>query len=417
MPGFGLNTASGELRGKVAVVTGAGRGLGREIALALARLGADIVVAEIENSGRETAREIRSLGRRALFVPTDVGEESSIYRLAVETIKSFGTVDILVNNAALVPVATIEETDSTLWDRVLGVNLRGPFLLFKSLRSCLQEGEGGTVINILSKVAMNDAGMAHMGAYGASKAGLASLTTAMAPEVEHEGIRVCGLWVGMTDTPGGRKAFRELARRTGSAYEDFLARLKPPDVVAAAAAYLVIRAGEYHGTMVEDQELIAKLMPADRPAAPKRVPADPVQIPEDIGETFRDLAGVVDLLEEGYNRLPFFIRPVAAGALRKQTGLTLPQWRAWTAELYNAAQRAVQAGPEERSEHIRVLLARDDRDEALAGLAGYVSGIPEQVKRYTQDPAVLDELTRMAVEQEKRIQRARRMLQTLSGHS
>lgn len=415
MPGFEVNGASGGLHGKVAVVTGAGQGLGREIAFALARLGADIVVAEIEDSGVETAREIRTLGRRALYVQTDIGEESSIYRLAVETIKSFGTVDILVNNAALAPVATIEETDSALWDRVLGVNLRGPLLLFKSLRSCLQEGKGGTVINILSGLVMNASGIAHMSAYGASKAGLASLTAAIAQEVEHEGIRVCGLRVGMTDTPGGRKAFRELARRTGKAYEDFMAQLKPAGVVAAAAAYLVLRAGEYHGTTVEDQELIAKLGRADQPAAPKQVPGRPVSVPEGIEEAFRELVGVVDLLEEGYQRLPLFIRPIAAGALRKQTGLTLSQWRAWTMELFTAVQGMVQARPEERTGYVQVLLARDDRDEALAGLAGYVQGIPEQVKRYTKDPAVLDELTRIAVEQEKRIQRARRVLQALAG--
>ncbi len=411
-----LDTASGALHGKVAVVTGAGRGLGREIALTLARLGADVVVAEIiEESGVETAREIRTLGRRALFVPTDIGEESSIYKLAVETIKSFGTVDILVNNAALAPVASIEETDTALWERVMAVNLRGPFQLFKSLRSCLRQGDGGTVVNILCGLAMNAPGIAHMSAYGVSKAGLASLTAAMAQEVEREGIRVCGLAVGMTDTPGGRKAFRELARRTGLDYEGFPARLKPPGVVAAAVVYLVIRAGEYHGTIVEDRELIAELGRADQPTAPKPVPGEPVTVPEGIEETFRDLVGVIDLLEEGYQRLPLFIRPIAAGALRKQTGLTLSQWRAWTAELFTAAQGMVRARPEERAGYVQVLLARDDRDKALAGLAGYVQGIPEQVKRYTKDPAVLDELTRIAVEQEKRIQRARRVLQTLAG--
>lgn len=138
-------------------------------------------------------------------------------------------------------------------------------------------------------------------------------------------------------------------------------------------------------------------------------------IPEGLDEALCDLAAAMDLVEEGYDRLPPFVRKLAAGVLRKRTGLTLPEWRAWITELGDAARGIRQAGPEERAARLQVLLAREDRDRALAGLAGCVQSIPEQARRFTRDRDFLDELTRAAAEQEKRINRVRRMLRILAA--
>lgn len=419
------------LRGKVAVVTGAGRGLGREIALALAWLGADIVVAEIEDTGTETAKQVEALGRRALFVPTDVGEESSIYRLAVKSIKAFGGVDILVNNAALAPVVSVDDTDTALWDRVLAVNLRGPFLLVKALFPDRQKAKDRVVINILSGVATNASGLEQMAAYSVSKAGLASFTVALAPEMEKKGVNVCGLWVGMTDTPGGRDAFRKLSAVLGLSYNNFLAQLTPPGHVAAAVAYLVVNVRDYHGTTAEDREILARLGLVNGPVFQSRAgeeepvevkmtgPADLSTIAGEAEAVFRELSTVVDRMEEGFNRLPMFIRPIAVSALRKQTGLNLREWRNWTSELLAGAGELSRTGRDGDTGLIpgsaRRLVTSEDWEGALLGLAGYLKGIPEQVARFTKDQEGLRQLAEVAHQQEQAVLRARRLMQSIAS--
>ncbi|MDA8097413.1 MAG: SDR family NAD(P)-dependent oxidoreductase [Clostridia bacterium] len=419
------------LRGKVAVVTGAGRGLGREIALALAWLGADIVVAEIEDTGTETAKQVEALGRRALFVPTDVGEESSIYRLAVKSIKAFGGVDILVNNAALAPVVSVDDTDTALWDRVLAVNLRGPFLLVKALFPDRQKAKDRVVINILSGVATNASGLEQMAAYSVSKAGLASFTVALAPEMEKKGVNVCGLWVGMTDTPGGRDAFRKLSAVLGLSYNNFLAQLTLPGHVAAAVAYLVVNVRDYHGTTAEDREILARLGLVNGPVFQSRAgeeepvevkmtePADLSTIAGEAEAVFRELSTVVDRMEEGFNRLPMFIRPIAVSALRKQTGLNLREWRNWTSELLAGAGELSRTGRDGDTGlipgSVRRLVASEDWEGALLGLAGYLKGIPEQVARFTKDQEGLRQLAEVAHQQEQAVLRARRLMQSIAS--
>ena len=419
------------LKGKVAVVTGAGRGLGREIALALAWLGADIVVAEIDNSsGMETAKKVEALGRRSLFVPTDVGEESSIYTLALKSIKAFGEVDILVNNAALAPVAGVDNTDAALWDRVLDVNLRGPFLLTKALFPDRSRGGERVVLNILSGVAMNASGLEQMAAYSASKAGLASLTVALAPEMERKGVGVCGLWVGMTDTPGGREAFRKLSGVLGLSYEGFLAQLTAPGQVAAAAAYLVVNIQDYRGTCVEEHEVWGRLgltkLPRFRPESwpledsleDAPAPADLPSIAQEAEAVFRGLFGVVDQMEEGFNRLPMFFRPMAVSALRKQSGLNLREWRDWTEELLADAvelYHAGQSGDQDlMAESASRLVADEDWEGALLGLSGYLKGIPEQAARYIKDREALRQLAEIAYAQDKAVRRTLRLMQSIS---
>lgn len=137
-------------------------------------------------------------------------------------------------------------------------------------------------------------------------------------------------------------------------------------------------------------------------------------VPAGLWEAMRDLVAAIDRLEEGYRRLSPLLRSLAAGVLQGKTGMTLPEWRAWTTELEIAARNIGRAGPGETRAGIAVLLARADRDAALAGLAACARGVPEHAARFTRDPALLDELTRIAQEQEQRIQRARHLLQALA---
>jgi NAD(P)-dependent dehydrogenase (short-subunit alcohol dehydrogenase family) len=144
------------LGGQVAVVTGAGRGIGREAARALARLGAKVVIAELNDVlGTETRELIQTDGGEALFIHTDVSDVHSVTSLASETHKSFRTVDILVNNAILCPAVSVVEIDVKLWDEVLAVNLRGTFLTCKTFLPEMLAKKHGVIVNMVSTEAIS----------------------------------------------------------------------------------------------------------------------------------------------------------------------------------------------------------------------------------------------------------------------
>lgn len=251
------------LAGKVIVVTGSGRGIGRETALACAWLGAHVVIAEMADKGAATAREILETGGKALFVQTDVSNEASVTALVAKTHQAFGPVDVLVNNASVCPVASVIETDPLLFDRVTEVNLRGPFLTCRAFLPDMLARGHGTIVNL---VATDDA-LPGLAAFSASKQGLISLTRVLAAEVGPQGVKVIGLAPGMVDTPTMRSIAPALARRLGMTLEEFLKSLShpayagwmPADHAGAAAAYLIARlADEYHGEVVSSYTLLER---------------------------------------------------------------------------------------------------------------------------------------------------------------
>ncbi len=215
------------LTGKVAIVTGAGRyrGIGRHIALALARQGADVVVTgsgrasesfpadEREMGWRDVesvAEEIRGMGRRpdgrpsgrALPLVVDITKAEEAQRLVAETRRELGRIDILVNNAAAgrgrdrVPIVELEESE---WRRVLEVNLSGTFLVTKAVaRALIEQGEGGRIVNISSIAGRQ--GLPSFGAYATTKAGLILFTQVLAAELARYGINVNCVCPGLVDT-------------------------------------------------------------------------------------------------------------------------------------------------------------------------------------------------------------------------
>jgi NAD(P)-dependent dehydrogenase (short-subunit alcohol dehydrogenase family) len=176
-----------DLTGKVALVTGGARRVGRSISMGLARAGAEVIVnyRESEQEAAETVASIETAGRRALAVQADVSRKQDVDALVREASRAFGRLDILVNSASLfesAPFAAISEAD---WDRVLGVNLKGPFLLSQAAAPILRAGEGGVIINIADLSAFQAwPSFAH---HSVSKAGLVQLTRilarALAPQV------------------------------------------------------------------------------------------------------------------------------------------------------------------------------------------------------------------------------------------
>src|SRR3712207_1076248 len=175
------------LQGKVALVTGARQGLGRALALACAKEGANLVISSRNADSLEpVAEEARASGVEVLAVPADVSRSEDVQKLVDATAERFGKIDVLVNNAGLLgPRVRIEEYPEDQWRSVLDANLTGPFLISKAVIPHMREG--ASVINVTSGVSIE--GRAEWGAYSVSKFGLEGLTQILAAELKDRGIR------------------------------------------------------------------------------------------------------------------------------------------------------------------------------------------------------------------------------------
>ncbi len=188
------------LKGKVAIVTGAGRGIGRAIALALSRAGARVALAaRSEAELRAVAEEIRGGNGDALVLPTDVTREDEMERLVKQTEHEWGAIDVLVNNAGWGKTAPVIHSTTEDWDRTFQVNLRAPMILSRLVLPKMIENKSGAIINIASISAK--AGSANTAAYSASKFGLLGFTQSLFEEVREHGIKVAAILPGFVDTP------------------------------------------------------------------------------------------------------------------------------------------------------------------------------------------------------------------------
>ncbi len=192
------------LPGKVALITGAGRGIGRGIALAFAREGCDIAaLARTSTEIEETADAVRALGRRAVTLVCDVADESAV-RDAVQTVeRDLGPIDILVNNAGYACFKPFTQTDAGMWRRTLDVNLTGPFLCIQAVLPSMMARKSGRIINVSSVAGLKP--IADQSAYCASKYGLNGLTKVLALELRPHGIGVHAICPGGVDTQLARE--------------------------------------------------------------------------------------------------------------------------------------------------------------------------------------------------------------------
>jgi meso-butanediol dehydrogenase/(S,S)-butanediol dehydrogenase/diacetyl reductase len=190
------------LNNRVALVTGAAQGIGEGIAMVLARAGADVIVVDIQaESGQATADAIAALGRRSLFVETDLADPNAVSAMMAQVTAEFGALDIVVNNAAVEYFTNMEETTLEQWDHTHHVGLRGLFLTIQSALPLLRQSENAAVFNIASVHAT--ATIPDLGAYAAVKGGIVAITRSMAQDLGREGIRVVAvspgfIFAGMT---------------------------------------------------------------------------------------------------------------------------------------------------------------------------------------------------------------------------
>jgi 3-oxoacyl-[acyl-carrier protein] reductase len=231
-----------ELKGKVALVTGAAQGIGKAIALLLAQKGADIVVSDINlERAEETAREIEAIDRKAMAIRVDVADFNEVERMVGAILERFGQIDILVNNAGIARDKLILRMTEEDWDAVLNVNLKGTFNCTKAVIRHMSKQRRGKIVNIASVVGeMGNVGQAN---YSASKAGVIGFTKTIAREFAQRGINVNAIAPGYIETPMTEvlpeKTKEELRRMIP------MERLGRPEDVAEAVLFLVGETSNY----------------------------------------------------------------------------------------------------------------------------------------------------------------------------
>ena len=232
------------LEGRVAIVTGGGRGIGKAIALGFARAGSNVVVASRTVAQIEAvAEEICEAGGRGLAVGMDLGSSEQIERLVHTTVDEFGKVDILINNAATSYVSPLLDLKEAIWDKVFQVNCKGAFLLSRAVAKRMIDHGGGRIINVTT--VGSERGGVGMGVYQASKAALKMLTMCMAAEWAHHSINVNAVGPGLTRTEFSRPIWDDEVRAEKYLTAVPRGRVAEPDEIVGAVLFLASDAASF----------------------------------------------------------------------------------------------------------------------------------------------------------------------------
>ncbi|MHC1762636.1 MAG: SDR family NAD(P)-dependent oxidoreductase [Negativicutes bacterium] len=232
------------LKGKTAIVTGSGRGIGRAIALALAQQGANLVVNDVNmENAQKVVGEIEATGRTAITVQADVTEESQVNAMMASCIDRFGRIDILVNNAGIIQTAPVTEITGDDWDRIMKVNLKGVFICCKAALPAMMAQRSGKIINIASVAGKRGGGLLGNSSYSASKGGVIAFTKSLAREAGQYGINVNAITPAFTDT--------DMTRSIDPEKKAFIIKMVPlgrvgqPEDIAGAVVFLASSQSDY----------------------------------------------------------------------------------------------------------------------------------------------------------------------------
>ncbi len=367
------------LAGQVAVVTGAGGGIGYEAARALVWLGARVVIAEINGStGRSAAARIEEeFGPcSALFVRTDVGDKQDVARLAKKAQRAYGKVDIVINNATVAPLGAVKDVPIDRWDASYRANLRGPVLLAQAFLPGMLERNYGVFVCVLS------VGQAYMGAYETLKAAQAGLMSTLYGELDGTGVTSFSIGPGFVPTETALAAIPELADMLGAAAAELYAAVEEHTISVEAAgagfAAAVAQSERYRGREIDSRLALLDAgieVPSGREAAESSLS----------GKEFeRALAlcrGVQTTLAEQSARWlerSRFERQWMINSFKKQAGMTVEQWLDRLARL----ERCLEAQDN---------LTLATINAPLDSLAAYYGFLHKAGEGYLKDPAEREE--------------------------
>lgn len=231
-----------QLDGRIAIVTGAARGIGQAIALKLAAAGADLALCDLEKDWiAETAAKVAELGRRAECYAVDVSKGEAVQGAVGEIEKAFGRVDILVNNAGITKDGFLARMSEADWDAVLSINLKGAFLFTKAVSRLMMKQRKGAIVNVASIIGLiGNAGQCN---YAASKAGMIALTKSVAKELASRGVRANAVAPGFIQTKMTDKLPEDIRKRMLEAIP--LGRFGMPEDVADVVLFLAGDASSY----------------------------------------------------------------------------------------------------------------------------------------------------------------------------
>jgi NAD(P)-dependent dehydrogenase (short-subunit alcohol dehydrogenase family) len=385
------------LQNKVAVITGAGQGIGRQTALILAHLGVAVIIAEInQTTGRATEETINGDGGSALFVHTDIADEASMKHMCTQAISRFGKVDIFINNAEAVVFKSMLEHTLDEWDRVFAVNLRSVLIAAKLFLPDMLARKDGVFITMQSSE-----GMPYLSAYLATKVALRSIALSLAAEVGDEsGIAVYCFGPGMVDTPAVQVAARELGPLYHVTPEEFIRSSAPggvltsAEVCATGLAGTILFARDFHSQGdvhflhglakleldVDGEPLQSSVANA---GAPGKMPLPRAAI--DIVALNRKMEEIVRGNQQECESLSMFQKPVIKRMFQQGTGLKVEEWIARA----EAMTRTLEAGtdtPEMRASYLALV------QQMIAYITKQESDARGWIKNPQQLQAALDAL-------------------------
>jgi len=237
-----------DLTGKKAIVTGSSRGIGRGIALALARQGTDVIInyRSSQKEAEAVVEEIRKIGRDSLAIQADVSRKSEVEKMVAETVEKFGKIDVLVNNAGIAVFKPFDQLTEEDWDQTLAINLKSQFLCIKAIAPIMEKHKWGRIINIAS-IASGGVGVGflNLAHYCASKGGVVALTEELAMELASSGINVNAVAPGVIDTDMTADFKKDPKIIEGLMARILKKRLCRPEDIGAVVAFLASDEADY----------------------------------------------------------------------------------------------------------------------------------------------------------------------------
>jgi NAD(P)-dependent dehydrogenase (short-subunit alcohol dehydrogenase family) len=370
-----LGLSPDALRDQTVVVTGAGGGIGYETARALLWLGANVIIAEI--SARTGAQAAEMLGAdfdpaRVLFVHTDVGDEASVQNLHTESVRRFGSVDVVINNATVAVLGAVTELPIEAWDASYRVNLRGPVLMARTFLPGMLARRHGVFVCVSS------AGAAFLGGYETFKAAQVHLANTLDAELDGAGVIAFTIGPGLVPTETASRAVERLAPLMGMTVEEFFAlnnnAVLTPEEAGAGFAAAVALAAQFRGQEISSMQAL-KLAGwgGGEPSAVSESGLDAAARQQAL-ELCRCVRGTLAEQAAGWKQRSLFERQWVVRDFRKTAGMSAEEWLAALTQLETAlqAEGAVSAPPLEK-------------------LAGYYDHLADLAKGYEKDAARLQE--------------------------